>query len=138
MNHMLQVVHVLVIGSDVEDGGDRVSELDRKLLDSGTKSYWGVHASSITGVVVPIHLIQADKKSSTVVIHHVHAYVDVSFVAVVHPAHRQVSVKFPRMDIQLEVVIAELQPRQGENHRLHHTISASSDQVMATILLQIQ
>ena len=88
MNHVLQVVHVLVIGSDVEDGGDRVSELDRELLDSGSKSYWGVHASSITGVVVPIHLIQADKESSTVVVHHVHADVDVSFGAVVHPAHR--------------------------------------------------
>ena len=42
------------------------------------------------------------------------------------------------MDIQLEVVIAELQPRQGENHRLHHAISASSDQIMATMLLEIQ
>ena len=127
MNHMLQVVHVLVIGSDVEDGGDRVSELDRKLLDSGTKSYWGVHASSITGVVVPIHLIQADKESSTVVVHHVHAYVDVSFVAVIYSAHREVAVKFPGMDIQLEVMVAELEARQGENHRLHHSISTSSD-----------
>ena len=87
MNHMLQVVHVLVICSDVEDGSDRVSELDRELLDSGTKSYWRVHASRITGIIIPIHLIQADKESSTVVVHHVHAYVDVSFVAIVQPAH---------------------------------------------------
>ena len=42
------------------------------------------------------------------------------------------------MDVELEVVVAELEAGQGENHRLHHSISPSSDQVVATILLQIQ
>ena len=46
--------------------------------------------------------------------------------------------KLPGMDVELEVVVAELEAGQGENHCLHHSISTSSDQVVATVLLQIQ
>ena len=66
---------------------DRVSELHRELLGSGTKSDWGVEATCVTGVVLPIHLIQADEDGSTIVVHYIHGYVDVRFVAVIHSAH---------------------------------------------------
>ena len=87
MNHMLQVVHVLVVGGDVEDGSDRFCELDGKLLGSGAKSDRWVETASVTSVVVPLHFVEADKESSTIVVHHVHTYVDVRFVAVIYPTH---------------------------------------------------
>ena len=86
-DHMLQVVHVLVVGGDVEDGSDRFCELDGKLLGSGAKSDRWVEAASVTSVVVPLHFVEADKESSTIVVHHVHTYVDVRFVAVIYSAH---------------------------------------------------
>ena len=44
VNDVLEVVHVLVVRRDVQDGGHRLSQLHRELLHRGAQLHGGVQA----------------------------------------------------------------------------------------------
>ena len=115
MNRVFQFIHVLVICSYVENSSDRFRQLNllyklyslviavpwcyRELTDVWTKSDRRIQTASITGIVVFVSLVQRHKYSRLVVLHHVDADVDMSFVAVVDTTNHQISVKLLGMDV---------------------------------------
>ena len=44
VDDVLEVVHVLVVRSDIQDGGHRLRQLNRELLHDGAQLYWRVKA----------------------------------------------------------------------------------------------
>ena len=155
MDCVLQFIHVLMVSSNIEDRSDWLRQLYlkssnfkiiwsvwkdchyRKLADIWSELYWRIQASGITGVVIFVSFVERHKYGSFVVRHHVDADIDVSLVTIVHPPQRQISMELLGVNIELQVMVGELETRQGENDGLHHTVSPSLDEIVAAILLQV-
>ena len=138
MNGVLEIIHVLMVCCDIEDGSDWLCQLDWELAGVGTKLDWRIQAASVTGIVVLVSLVQTQEHGSLVVIHHVNADVDVRLIAIVDPPDGVVTMQLSGMDIELQMMVGELETRQRQDHCLHDTISTGLDQIVTTILLQVE
>ena len=125
MDDVLEVVIVLVVLRDVQDGSDRLPQLHRKLLHCGAQHGHSSLCSFCRDLQTawPCYypLIDAD--------------FDMCFVAVVNPNDGEVPVRLPGVEVQLEVVIAELEAGQGEHHGLYDSVSPGPQQVVPAVLL---
>ena len=73
---------------------------------------------SIASIVVLVHLVKTDEELGPVIVHDIDANVDVRLVAVIDPPDSEVPVQLPGVDVELEVVVAELEAGQREHHGL--------------------
>lgn len=68
VNGVLELFHVHVVGRDVQDGGDRLCQLDREHLGLRAQLVGGIETARVAGKVVLVSSIQCNVQSGTVVI----------------------------------------------------------------------
>ena len=89
MNDVLEVVDVLVVRCDVQDGSDRLPQLHRELLHCGFQNGHSFLSSCCCDLQTAwpwyCPCIDAD--------------FDVCFVAVVDPPHSEISVQLPGVEV---------------------------------------
>lgn len=130
---MLQILHVLLIGCDVQDGCGRIGQFDRKLSPLGSQLNGGVKAAPIARVIILVAAIQRQIQGGFVVFQHGNGDVDVRSVTVVDPPVVVVAMQVSRFRVKLQVLVAELPRAETQQHGLHHTLGAHLDQLMAAL-----
>jgi len=134
VDRVFQILHVLLIGSDVEDGRGRIRQFHRKLGLNGTELNGGVQTSAVAGVIILIAAIQRQIEGGFVgVFHDGDGDVDVRPVAVVDAPVEEIAVQVARFRVELQVLVAEFPRPEAQQHGLHYTLGTHFHQLVATL-----
>jgi hypothetical protein len=107
VDRVSQVVDMLLVGCYVENRCQRFRQLHGEDLLLGAELDGRVDAPSVACIVASVRSIQSNLQLCLVVVANPHSYVDVRHVAVVQPSECEVSMQELRVDVELEVLIAE-------------------------------
>ena len=108
VDRVLQILHVLFITGDVEDGRPRFRQFDGELSPLGAQLDGRIQTTTVATVIVLVVAIQRHIQGSFVVIKYGNCHVDVRSVAVVNPAVMEVTVQILGLRIELEMLVAKL------------------------------
>ena len=140
MQRMLQLVYMISVRGNVQDGCDGVGEFHRKLFPLLWPQLYGrINAAGVARkkLLLPIdELIEGHVKLRVVVVAHLHLNTQQWQVRIVQMAKLVVAVQLPRIQVQVEVVVSKLEAANAEHNGLQYAVHAQLVQVAAAVLLQ--
>lgn len=138
MDRVSQVVDVLLVGSDIENRSQRFRQLHRENFLLRTELDRRVNATGVACIVASVRAVEDHLQLGFVVVSDSDGDINVRHVTVVQSAECKISMQELRVDVELEMLVAEAEAAERQDHRLDDAAGASADQIVTALLLQRQ